>query len=360
MRADAVYSCAENIGTRFVMEGTDFIFWNWEVALYLFVAGISAGAFAASGLTYLLGREKYRYVTRIGAYIAPLPLVVGLLALIHDLERPRLFWKLLVGFQIHSVMSWGAWLLAVFSLLSFFYCYLWLPDRFDAMEFLLNLIPRSWDKLAAVRALRTSGFFELLRRKSLNRLKGWVGGVGMTSSLLVGIYTGLLLGVVSARPFWNNPMLPMLFLVSALKTGTSSIGLIGFFFKGFDEANRKEIEANRVIIQVMDFTLMILSVIAVFLFVFGLYSSPRSALSAGLIMGGEFTLAFWGMVVAVGTLFPLALELYEIMSRPHGSASAPTHNPWIAGAVTLSVLVGGFVLRYVVVFAGQAAMIVSA
>ena len=42
---------------------------------------------------------------------------------------------------------------------------------------------------------------------------------GIPVSLLVGIYTGVLLGALVARPFWNNPMLPMLFLVSALKDG---------------------------------------------------------------------------------------------------------------------------------------------
>ena len=89
------------------MEGTDFIFWNWTVAVYLFVAGVSAGAFAVSAFAYLLGKERYQYIARIGAYIAPFPLIFGLLCLVYDLERPYLFWKLLVTFQAHSVMSLG-------------------------------------------------------------------------------------------------------------------------------------------------------------------------------------------------------------------------------------------------------------
>ncbi len=42
---------------------------------------------------------------------------------------------------------------------------------------------------------------------------------------------GVLLGALVARPFWNNPMLPMLFLVSALKTGTASVLLGGFMLR---------------------------------------------------------------------------------------------------------------------------------
>jgi len=42
------------------------LFWNWTVAIYLFVAGVSAGAFAISVLAYFLGEKKYQELTRSG------------------------------------------------------------------------------------------------------------------------------------------------------------------------------------------------------------------------------------------------------------------------------------------------------
>jgi len=341
------------------MEGTVFIFWNWTVAVYLFVAGVSAGAFAISALAYFMGEEKYQDITRIGAYIAPFPLIFGILFLIYDLERPHLFWKLMVNLQTHSIMSLGAWLLVLFSVLSFVYFYLWLPDRFDVVEW-IRRIPSRWDKWAMVRLLKTHPLLEKLHRKNLNGLRGWIAMVGIPVSLSVGIYTGVLLGALSARPFWNNPMLPMLFLVSALKTGTASICMVGCVVKGFGGMSREQIETNKFVIHSIDFFLMILSIIALALFVFGLYTSSRSSLeAAGLIMGGEFTFLFWGVAVVIGVLFPLSLELYELIPHFIRRSAMREHNPWISGAVTLSVLAGGFVLRYVVVYAGQAAKIVT-
>ena len=341
------------------MEGTIFVFWNWTVAIYLFVAGVSAGAFAISALAYFIGKEKYQEITRIGAYIAPFPLMFGLLFLIYDLERPQLFWKLMVTLQVHSIMSLGAWLLLLFSVLSFVYFYLWLPDRFDVVEW-IRKPPRSWDKWAIVRWIKTSPLLDKLHRKNLNRLRGWVGMVGIPVSLLVGIYTGVLLGALAARPFWNNPMLPMLFLLSALKTGTASICLVGCVVKGFGGMSREKMETNKFIIHSIDFFLMILSIIAILLFVFGLYTAPRSSVeAAGLIMGGEFTFLFWGMAVVVGILLPLSLEVYELIPHFISRVVMREHNPWISGAVTVSVLAGGFVLRYVVVYAGQMAKIVT-
>jgi len=340
------------------MEGTIFIFWNWSVAVYLFVAGVSAGAFFVSSLAFFLGHEKYKNITRIGAFIAPFPLLLGIFCLIYDLERPSLFWKLLVTFQSHSVMSLGSWLLLIFSFLSFFNFYLWLPERFELVD-LIKLLLSRLEKIKIFSRLKHSNFLQRFHRHNLNGLRRWLLLAGIPVSLLVAIYTGVLLGALVARPFWNNPMLPMLFLVSALKTGTASICFIGCFIKGFGGMSQEEVETNKFMVHSIDFVLMILSLIAVMLFIFGLYSSPRSSVEAvKLIMGGEFTFLFWGLVVGLGILFPLSLEVYELVPHFIKDLRLREHNPWISGAVATSVLVGGFLLRYVVVYAGQMAQIV--
>ena len=152
----------------------------------------------------------------------------------------------------------------------------------------------------------------------------------------------------------------MLFLVSALKTGTASICLIGCFILGFRGMTREEILTNKFIIHAIDFILMILSIIAVLLFIFGLYSSPRSSVeAAGLIMGGQFTFLFWGIAVGLGILFPLALEVSEMIPHFNKDIKPREHNPWISGVITVSILAGGFILRYVVVYAGQMAQVIS-
>jgi protein NrfD len=334
------------------MEGTNFIFWNWTVAVYLFVAGVSAGAFAISALAYLLGREQYGAITRVGAYIAPFPLIFGLLCLIYDLERPYLFWKLIVGMQGRSIMSLGSWLLVIFSVLSFLHFYLWLPDPWDITRLIRRGTGRP-HKWSIIRFLQTNPVIEKLRRPSINRLRGAVAFAGIPVALLVGVYTGLLLSVLSARPFWNNPVLPMLFLVSALKTGTASICLVSCFFAGRAAVNQEPIGTSRFIHSV-DAVLMLLSVIAIPLFVFGLYVSPGNAPDAGtLIMGGEYTFLFWGMAVVVGIAFPLSFKVYELIPYFNPRVAPRAHHPWALGLVTLCVLLGGFVLRYVIVYAGQ-------
>lgn len=337
------------------MEGTYFVFWNWLVAVYLFVAGVSAGCFAVSAIAYLIGPRVYQDISRIGALIAPFPLLVGIICLIADLERPLIFWKLMLTIQVQSVMSLGAWLLLIFSAVSFLYFYLWLPERYD----LVNLFKKPAGP-GGDQEPEDESFLDKLRRPRLKKLTGWVALIGLPLALMVGIYTGVLLGALVARPFWNNPMLPMLFLVSALKTGTASICLYGCFIKGFRGMSLEKMETNKFLVHSLDFVLMVLAIITIFLFIFGLYISPRSSVGAAqLIMGGPYTFLFWGIVVVVGIIIPLCLEIYELLPHFTRQAEMREHNPWISGVITISVLIGGYALRHVVVYGGQAAELAS-
>jgi len=105
---------------------------------------------------------------------------------------------------------------------------------------------------------------------------------------------------------------------------------------------------------------MVFFLIALFLYIFGFYVSPGSYVEAvHLIMEGEFTLLFWVFVVGVGMVIPLIVEVYEFIPHFNERGKANAHNPWLTGAATASVLLGGFMLRYVVVYAGQIARVIS-
>jgi len=122
----------------------------------------------------------------------------------------------------------------------------------------------------------------------------------------------------------------------------------------------ENVKINKFMIHSIDFTLMVFSIIAIFLFILGLYVSPRSSAEAvHLIMGGEFTILFWTIVVGIGILLPLALEVYELIPHYIEHVELREHNPWISGIITTSVLIGGFTMPYVVIYAGQMAQVIS-
>ena len=55
----------------------------------------------------------------------------------------------------------------------------------------------------------------------------WLEIVGAVLGICVAIYTGCLLGVCKTFPLWNNAVLPILFVVSALSAGLAATSLVG-------------------------------------------------------------------------------------------------------------------------------------
>jgi formate-dependent nitrite reductase membrane component NrfD len=332
----------------------DPIYWSWVIAVYLFVAGVSAGAFFISACAYLAGEKKYEPIIKWGAYIAPFPLIIGTLCLIYDLERPHLFWKLLFSFQPNSVMWIGTWILVFFSIFSFIHFYIWLPGQFDLGKIFLKLSERP-KRFVLMRAVPFKTLARFLGKENFIRYKRLVAGLGIPFSICVGTYTGILLGVLNARPFWNSPILPLVFLLSALKTGTASISLTGNFSRRSSDSAREQMRGCNLFVQTFDFVLIVLFLIAIFLYIFGFYGSSATYLKAiQLIMGGEYTFSFWVLAIGLGTLFPLGFVTYELFSHFNEKMKSQKQKSWLVGLATSCVLVGGFVLRYVVVYAGQA------
>ncbi len=147
-------------------------------------------------------------------------------SLIYDLERPYLFWKLLFSFQPTSVMWLGTWLLILFFILSFAHFYICLPERYDVVSVIQRMQNR-YRRIKIFRSLPSNSLVLRLRQENLAKRQNLIAGLGSVMAVGVGIYTGILLGALSARPFWNSPVLPMLFLLSALKAGTASVSLSG-------------------------------------------------------------------------------------------------------------------------------------
>jgi formate-dependent nitrite reductase membrane component NrfD len=74
--------------------------------------------------------------------------------------------------------------------------------------------------------------------------------------------------------------------------------------------------------------------------------------SLKLILGGPFTLLFWVFFLVLGLLLPLGIEVWEI--APGLLSKATIHsNRRLAATAALLVLVGGFLLRYIFVYACQ-------
>ena len=276
------------------------------IAWYLFLAGASAGAFLTSAFVEVKYPESVK-MRVAGRIIAPIFLGIGLVMLMLDAEAGlhnplRFFWLIA---NPGSVMTLGVYFICVFM------------------------------PVALVSAL-----LEVLKK----RVPKWLTWIGIVFAFAVAAYTGFLLGVVKAFPLWNNALLPILFLVSAMSTGAASVLLIGIF--------RHADEFNRVgVLKKFHFCLPVIELVLIAALMFITCTNSTAGWNSvmSLLVGGYAPL-FWIGLVLIGLVLPTALETWLLFFSPKEfEESRKAH--WISAASDAGVLVGGFLLRYLVVVA---------
>ena len=290
--------------------------WGLPVALDLFFAGLGAGSFC---LSVLASRKKgygFEVCSRSAALLAPLSVAFGLAMLILDLMYKTRFWFTLRVLNVDSPMSLGVWLLTLFALIAVVYALFWLPDELRAKVPVIG-------KLSARR--------EAVYRRGL-------GLLGVPFALAVSVYTGALLSV-SSLPLWRNLALPGLFCFSAMATGFAGGGLIALGLAPTESMKQPILwlrSGYRVLLPSYLLFVLLFTLLAYFY-------APRDDVRH-LIAGGMGVL-WWVGVLGVGILLPLALVIGRgDMNRMRLSVAL------------CALLAGGFLLRLLLIYAGQASI----
>ncbi|NNE42874.1 MAG: polysulfide reductase NrfD [Gemmatimonadetes bacterium] len=308
--------------------------WSLLIVIYLFLGGLSAGLFLFSAILTFTGNKALRGLARVAGMLAPWPVMIGAGLLIFDLGKPLRMWRLFAVVEWSSPMSIGSWLLMIFSGVSLLHAMLWKwpagPDliRIGRMRILL------WTPE---------------RRRAVRR---FLAASGTPLALGVGIYTGVLLGAVPARPFWNTPTVAMLFLFSALSTAAALLILVSNWRRGGAEPAR--FDSERRFLYGADLGIILLEVFLVIpFFLHSALSTASQARSLDMVLGGPYTALFWVGFVGIGLVLPFIIELFDVLPLIAGQSDTK-HHPVLGYMTALQVLAGGFILRWVFVFAGQA------
>lgn len=286
--------------------------WGWEIPVYLFLGGLVAGIMIISGYFIFKGRHKHSYFSCF--YLPHISLVLlsaGMLALFLDLEHKLYVWRLFTTFKIASPMSWGSWILILVY-----------PTLLATT---LTRIPRAFQNRIKIFD-RISVFINQHPTAVKN-----VGVLSMVVGAILGMYTGVLLSALGARPLWNSSLLWVLFLTSGLSAAAAFVHMIT------DDVYERELLAKA------DNGFLILELFVFAQFIIGLLSSTQMHQNAAhLILTGPYAAVFWVFVIGLGIIIPLVIQLLAVNHKVQHTPVAP-----------LLVIAGGLILRFVIVYAGQ-------
>jgi formate-dependent nitrite reductase membrane component NrfD len=319
--------------------------WGWLPAIYLFLGGLGAGAFLVAAVIELTNKRyefEFCAITLVGATIPGPVVALGAVLLIFDLgaglREPWRIAYMLTHFT--SVMTWGVWILSIFIPLAFVYGFLEVMDVY----------PSVWEWIKSRKWARKLAF---LRDFPVRRVKRRVAAVGSFFALGVAVYTGILLSAVGpAIPFWSTwvlpfipiPMLPLLFLVSALSTG---VGIT------------VDLAATLVVPDVCRYIrrlpLIHLAMIGIetlllgFLLITAFLNGGAAAQSAHDIVVGPHSVVFWVLIVIPGFVYPFIVHAY--------AAGLGRHSPASGLGSGIGIVMAGLFLRYLIVVSGVPAFL---
>jgi len=288
--------------------------WGWIIAIYLYLAGMGAGSFVIGAiLSWFVDPSSvvtiYGFPLNLakGAILwGPILVAIGAPFLILDLGIKRRF--------LYACLNpRTSWVARGFLILSAFIVV-------GLVTLVISILPFQW----------------LIEQITFRRV---LEIISIILALATAIYTGILLKATKSIPLWNTHLLPLLFLVSALSTGSMAIILstLGTGLISHDTGVLNVLISGEQI-------LVGIEGIVLFLYLFRSYrTSEQGKDSVHLLLFGEKKLIFWGGIVLLGFIFPIILE--GIASFFHGNVGLI----FVAGLI---LLCGGFFLRLGVLSAG--------
>jgi len=290
--------------------------WHGEVALYLFLGGVVAGLMIITGWwkTRAPDAPQSRALSLL-PWAAPVLLSLGMVFLWLDLEHRMNAFRFYLAFRPTSPMSWGSWILVAVYPASILLAWITTPT---------DLRTRITTKMPFRAAFERIGAWALAHTRLVARINVLAGAA-------LGVYTGVLLGTIGARPLWNSAILGPLFLTSGLSTGAAFMLMA------------RLADRERVVLSRVDMGLIVAELLLIGVWFTGLASAGGAAqVGLSALLGGPYTAAFWSLVIAAGLVAPLMAEWLE-----HRHQAIPGR---FAAAL---VLMGGLALRWIIVYAGQ-------
>lgn len=343
----------------------EYIYWSIQIVMYPFMTGLVAGAFVLSSLYHVFGVKQLKDMARFALVFSFALLFAAPMPIILHLQHPiRGFHVLMTPHFTSAIAAFG---IVFFSYGAIVASELWFLYRKHFVDIALPLKNKpdktlsEWIKFIIFCTL-TLGVYdtseESLRRdeKAIKIL----AGLGIPVACFLHGYAGFIFGSVKANALWMTPLMPVIFIMSAIVSGIALCILTYIvtmelrkvlvtrkktpyqIYQSREEIKSVEINVIKMTSRYLLFFLIFAISLELLDLVFRGYTAVKSwDVLRSVIYGKDFTNIFI-LQYGVGNLIPFLLFL----------APGLTIRRAVIGV--LLVLFGVFMMRWNVVIGGQA------
>jgi Ni/Fe-hydrogenase subunit HybB-like protein len=318
--------------------------WSVLIVLYPYITGLVAGAFILASLSRIFNIAAVKPIYRLSLLTALAFLLVAPLPLQLHLGHPeRSVEMYLTPHKTSAMAMFGfvyLWYLLVVLLTE-----IWLDYRGDIVRLAQSRRgPMKW--IYAVLTLGSYNVSPASRR--IDDRVGWaVTLIGIPSAFLLHGYVGFIFGSVKANPWWSTPLMPIVFLFSAMVSGIAAVLVIyqavtRIRGREADMACLDTVAKYLFYVFIVDFSLEMLDL------VHRTYESNESFRALDFMVHTRLFVSQIILQIYIGTLLPIALlALTQVVKL-----RAPVRRVLYTTASSLT-LMGILAMRWNVVIGGQ-------
>jgi predicted membrane protein len=318
--------------------------WGILIVVYPFITGLVAGAFILASLERVFNVKILKSTYQLALLTALSFLLVATLPLISHLSQPQRAYEIMITPHSSSAMAiFGfvyLWYLMVVLLLEIWFDYrhsmvVWSNEKTGAMRWIYRMLTLGVNDISP-------------RTVSWDRKLGYIITIiGIPSAFILHGYVGFIFGSIKANPWWSTPLMPIIFLFSAMVSGIAMVMLIYMVINYFRKQSIKVEVLDSIgkflfFVLILDFTLEALDQIH------RIYVAEESFEIIQLLVSGKLYLTLFVAQGLMGTIIPLVtlafLQFYKGKIRLRKTLYL------IVGVL---VLIGVYSMRWNVVIGGQ-------
>ncbi len=318
--------------------------WSVLIVLYPYLTGLVAGAFILASLERVFRVEAVKPTYRLALLTALAFLLVAPLHLQLHLGHPeRSFEMYLTPHRSSAMARFG--FVYLWYLMAVLVVEIWLDYRRDIV--LMSQSSTGWKRLIyRVLTLGSDNISE--RALRIDERVGWlVTVIGIPSAFLLHGYVGFIFGSVKANPWWSSPLMPVVFLFSAMVSGIAAVLLLYMFL---NRLRRVPIDMRCVdtVAKYLFYTFIIDFSLEMLDLIHRIYEADESFRSLDFMVHTRLYTSQVLIQIFAGTVAPIALlALTQVLKLPEKLRQT------IYSAAGLLTLVGIFAMRWNVVIGGQ-------
>ncbi len=204
----------------YVLPNQAHIYWTTMIVLYPYITGIVAGAFIISSMHHVFDKDELKPVSRFAMVMAFAFLLFATLPLLNHLGHPERALNIMFTPNLTSAMAGFGFIYSTY--LFILAVEIWLVYRTDIVHLYEHT---KWPAMKAVYYVLALGVLDISKEAEEvdHKVMVVLASIGIPAACGLHGYVGFIFGAIKANPWWASPLMPVIFLLSAIVSGVAMV-----------------------------------------------------------------------------------------------------------------------------------------